>query len=52
MRAGEVLGMSAGEERSDLGGGGLANLAFFFSSRRSRSGLLQVSSFSGSMKTT
>ena len=27
MRAGEVLGMSAGEERSALAGGGWANLA-------------------------
>ena len=30
MRAGEVLGMSAGEERSALAGGGWANLASFF----------------------
>ena len=30
MRAGEVLGMSAGEERSALAGGGWANLAWFF----------------------
>ena len=30
MRAGEVLGMSAGEERSALAGGGWANLACLF----------------------
>ena len=49
MRAGEVLGMSAGEERSALAGGGWANsasLCFCLSSFRS--GLLQVLSFSGS----
>ena len=30
MRAGEVLGMSAGEERSALAGGGWANSAIVF----------------------
>ena len=40
-RAGEVLGMSAGEERSALGGGGLANLATVFFRRRSRSVFFQ-----------
>ena len=34
MRAGEVLGMSAGEERSALAGGGWANLACVFVCRR------------------
>ena len=36
MRAGEVLGMSAGEERSALAGGGWANSTkLFFRGRRS-----------------
>ena len=35
MRAGEVLGMSAGEERSALAGGGWANLATVFVCRPS-----------------
>ena len=38
MRAGEVLGMSAGEERSALAGGGWANSALVFVFRRRRSG--------------
>ena len=37
MRAGEVLGMSAGEERSALAGGGWANSVTVFVCRR-RSG--------------
>ena len=36
MRAGEMLGMSAGEERSALAGGGWANLACVFVCRRRR----------------
>ena len=50
MRAGEVLGMSAGEERSALAGGGWANLASLFVFRRRRSGSqpIQMLSFSGS----
>ena len=50
MRAGEVLGMSAGEERSALAGGGWANLAslFVFLSSSFRSGPVQMLSFSGS----
>ena len=36
MRAGEVLGMSAGEERSALAGGGWANSASLFVFRRRR----------------
>ena len=49
MRAGEVLGMSAGEERSALAGGGWANLASLcFWSSSFRSGPVQMLSFSGS----
>ena len=49
MRAGEVLGMSAGEERSALAGGGWANLASLcFCRRRSGSGPVEMLSFSGS----
>ena len=49
MRAGEVLGMSAGEERSALAGGGWANLAsLFVFVVVVFSGPLQVLSFSGS----
>ena len=38
MRAGEVLGMSAGKERSALAGGGWANSVPLFVLRRRRSG--------------
>ena len=49
MSAGEVLGMSAGKERSALAGGGWANSASFVCLSSSfRSGFLQVLSFSGS----
>ena len=49
MRAGKVIGMSAGEERSALAGGGWANLAtVFLSRRRSGSQPVQMLSFSGS----
>ena len=40
MRAGEVLGMSAGEERSALAGGGWANLASLCFCRRRRRSVL------------
>ena len=47
-RAGEVLGMSAGEERSALAGGGWANFAtVFFVWSSFGFCLLQVLSFSG-----
>ena len=51
MRAGEVLGMSAGEERSALAGGGWANLAcvfVFFVVVVVHYGPVQMLSFSGS----
>ena len=49
MRAGEVLGMSAGEERSALvGEAGQIQRRFFCLSSSFRSGRVQMLSFSGS----
>ena len=49
MRAGEVLGMSAGEERSALvGEAEQIQRVFLFAVRRSGSGRVQMLSFSGS----